>query len=193
MKTQKKGFTLIELLTALCIVAVMATAVIPSFMQILRKTKSTADVNRLVGMINLARYYAVTKNRSLTFCPSISGAQCQGEWHQGALLFEDGNKNGILEPNDRIVAFMPGFTHASLAWRAFQRKQVIQFLPNGLTFYQNGTFTYCDNDGHATLSRLIIINRQGRVRVLKDDDGDGMIIDRKRRRMINCLQPKGGE
>jgi type IV fimbrial biogenesis protein FimT len=50
-------------------------------------------------------------------------------------------------------------------------------MPRGYTAWQNGNFLYCAAGGAATEARMVIVNPQGRLRIARDRNGDGIVED----------------
>ncbi len=48
-----KGFTLLELMTAIAVMAVLLSVGVPSFVQIIRNNRITAQTNELVSALNI--------------------------------------------------------------------------------------------------------------------------------------------
>jgi len=173
------GLTLIELLVTLLIAALLMRLAAPAFSDLVAGSRSTAALNQLVGAVHMARSTAITQRTVITLCPA-SGETCLGrdQWHRGALLFRDRNANGRLDGDDRVLARLPPMSgDGRIYWRSFRNRTYLQFQPRGYTAWQNGNFLYCANGGSARDARMIILNAQGRVRVARDVDGDGIVED----------------
>ncbi|MCP5208786.1 MAG: GspH/FimT family pseudopilin [Hahellaceae bacterium] len=171
----RNGFTLIELLCTLAIIAVLLGIAVPSMTTLLQQSRSTAFANELTGLVNATRQLAVSSQTVTTFCPTIDYLTCSKDWSQGAMVFTDENANLTLDDNDQLFRVLPALKDGNkLYWRAFQNKQLIQFSPMGYTRSQNGTFTFCPHTGGLTTTRLLIVNKSGRVRPGTDKNNDGI-------------------
>lgn len=172
------GQTLIELLVTLAIAGVLLGVALPSFTAMLANRRSTAAVNQLIGTVHLARNYAITHHATVTLCPGTESA-CLGRdsWHLGALLFIDRNINGNFDVGESLLRQLPPHEDARVYWRSFGNKPVLRFVPRGYTRWQNGNFLYCPHNGKPRDARMIILNAQGRVRIARDGDGDGIVED----------------
>jgi type IV fimbrial biogenesis protein FimT len=174
-----RGFTLVELLAVLAIAGVLLALAFPALESRAPQERATAALNQLIGAIAFARSAAVLHGAPVTFCPGTAGA-CLGrdQWHRGALVFRDRNRNGSREPDETLLSALPGLHQgARVYWRAFRSRSYLRFLPAGYTEWQNGHFLYCPASGDPTLARMLILNAQGRTRVAGDTDGDGIAED----------------
>jgi type IV fimbrial biogenesis protein FimT len=170
---KSRGFTLPELLTTLVIVAVLTMTAIPSFKHIYHANKSTAVINQVIGVTQLARNTAVTEKTTTTLCPSIDGIMCSGEWMDGVILFTDKNTNSRIDDDDHIVRFyQPLIDTGFLDWRSLRNK--IQFSSTGLPKGTVGSFVYCPNNQDPHYAKSMILSFQGRIRSGQDRNQDGI-------------------
>lgn len=182
-----RGHSLVEHLAVLAIAGVLLALALPSLGKRAAQERATAALNQIIGAVAFARSAAVLHGTPVTFCPGARGA-CLGrdQWHQGALVFRDRNQNGLKEPGELLLSALPGLERgARLYWRAFRSRSFLRFLPAGYTEWQNGHFLYCPADDDPTLTRMLILNAQGRTRVARDTDGDGIVED-ARGRPVSC-------
>jgi type IV fimbrial biogenesis protein FimT len=176
---QAHGFTLSELLVTLAIAAAAMTLAAPAFDDLLAAQRATAAQNQIAGAIATARTESILQHQAVTLCPGHDRA-CLGrdQWHHGALVFVDADRNGRIDPGERVVMALPPLRSGErLYWRSFRNRSFLQFLPHGYTAWQNGSFLYCPGNGRARHARLVIVNAQGRVRLARDTDGDGIAED----------------
>lgn len=172
----RQAFTLFELLIALALAAVLAGMAVPAFDELIAETRSTSRVNDLVGIIRFARHSAISERRWVTLCPaqdeSCTGS---GQWHTGIMAFEDRNRDGTRQTSEPVLGYLPGLDQGErLTWRAFRRRNYLQFRPEGYTNWQNGSFHYCPASGDARYGKVLIVNIQGRTAPSIDSDGDGI-------------------
>jgi type IV fimbrial biogenesis protein FimT len=175
----ERAFTLPELLVTLAIAAAALVLAVPAFHDLLAAQRATAALNQIVGAVALARTEAILQRRTVTLCPGSNGV-CLGrdQWHHGALVFIDSDRNGRRDEGERLVGALPGLRPGErIYWRSFRNRSYLQFHPRGYTDWQNGSFLYCPSGGQARHARMIILNAQGRVRVARDADGDGVAED----------------
>lgn len=183
---QQRGLTLVELLVMLAVAGILVTVALPGFRRLSDESHSAAALNQLVGAVHFARHAAVTHGRTVTLCPARDDT-CLGrdQWHAGALVFVDLDRNGRREPEEPVVGRLPPMTGTGrVYWRSFRNRIYLQFEPRGYTAWQNGNFLYCPTDGNPRLARMIILNAQGRIRVARDRNGDGIVEDASGRPVI---------
>ncbi len=180
------GFTLVELLLVLSILSILLGLSLPNFQTMYAQRQADVVIRKVSKAIQLARMSAIRTGKLVTLCRSDSGVECGGEWRDGIIVFSDRNGDRKINQDDvlqQLITF-PGI-NGSLKWRAFQNRQYLQITNQGFTRYQNGNFTYCPNNGDASLARQLIINRTARIRFAIDSDGDGIRED-SRGRPISC-------
>lgn len=182
-----RGFSLLEMLVVLAIASGLLAMAVPSFQTIPPQARSGAAINQTIGAVSFARSAAVLQRTPVTLCPGAEN-QCLGrdQWHRGALIFQDPNQNGRREAGEAVLSALSGLRDGDrLYWRSFRNRGYLRFLPVGYTHWQNGNFLYCPENRDATLARMLIVNAQGRTRVARDADGDGVAED-ARGRPIAC-------
>jgi type IV fimbrial biogenesis protein FimT len=170
-----RGFTLLEALLTMTILGVLLSIAVPDLQQLRIQRQGSLALQRLANSIYLARSAAATTGDIAVLCPSADGIFCGGLWHQGILVYLDGNDNQTPDPQEKLVARLqyenlPG----KITWRAFQSKPFLQITPVGFTRYQNGNFTWCDAERNPSSAQQLILNRTGRVRYARDTNGDGL-------------------
>lgn len=180
------GFTLVELLLVLSILSILLGLSLPNFQAMYAQRHADTVIRKVSEAIQLARMSAIRTGKLVTLCRSDSGVEWGGQWQDGIMVFSDRNGDRKINQDDVLQQFItfPGI-NGSLKWRAFQNRQYLQITNQGFTRYQNGNFTYCPNNGDASLAHQLIINRTARIRFAVDSDGDGIRED-SRGRPINC-------
>jgi len=76
---KQRGFTLVELIMALAIVAIVLSLGVPSFNELVRNNRLTAQVNQVVSALALARSEAI-KRAALVDVTTVSGG---ANWKNG--------------------------------------------------------------------------------------------------------------
>ena len=177
MKTA--GLSLVELLVTLALAAVLLGMALPAFQDLAANSRGSAALNQIIGAVNYARSAAVTHHATVTLCPGVD-RRClaRDQWHRGALLFLDHNGNGLLETDDPVLGRLPSLDDGGrIYWRSFRNRGYLQFMARGYTAWQNGNFLYCSVNRAASEARMVILNAQGRIRVARDRNGDGVVED----------------
>lgn len=183
------GFTLLNLLVTLAVASTLAAATLPRFATLLQATQTRAVVGHALGAVRFARHAAIAYRTTVTVCPD-DGIACgpRDTWAAGTRIFLDQDRNGRQDPNDVVLRQLPALASAhTVYWRSFRRRPYLQFEPSGLTAWQNGHLLIC-LDNAPRMARQIIINAQGRTRMARDNDGDGIVED-ARGRPVTCPTP----
>jgi type IV fimbrial biogenesis protein FimT len=175
---RQRGLTLLELVITLCIVAILAGIAVPDFTSAIKRNNSTTIAYALMGIVQYARTEAVSKGTPVTLCGSTNGTQCDKNWSTNILVFVDHNGNGAVDTGDTILQIAsPLKTGETLAWHVFGNKPYLQMQPYGMTYYQNGNFTYCPADRDAHYAVHWILNTTGHLRIADDKNGNGIPED----------------
>lgn len=186
MRRTAAGFTLIELLVCIAIVAFLALQASPGIAEWRARKGADGLMRDLLGAVDMARAHAVAGNVMVTFCRSVDGSTCSGDWRDGSILFTDANADRIVNDDDRVLfRLAPLPVAGTLEFRSFQNRQYLQLTARGFTNYQNGNFTYCPANGDVRLARQLIISLSGRTRLARDMDGDGIVED-SQGRALSC-------
>jgi type IV fimbrial biogenesis protein FimT len=165
---KQRGFTLVELMVVVAVVAILASAALPSFSDLLSRQRVSVEANRLLGDLQYARAEAVTRHHEVVVCPA-SRQSCVGggDWSRGWMVFVDGNENGQRDGNDLVLKVgqsgQIGRLYSSSA------RPRVRFKPDGSAGGNNATITVCSND--ASRARAIIVSNPGRSRVSTEGPG----------------------
>lgn len=167
-----KGFTLIELMSVVAITGIIVGIAIPSFAELLIRTRLTAITNELVSSLNLARSEAVKRGRIVVVRKTGT------HWEHGWRVFvdidrsTDARKNVFDDGDDielRVYAPLPqNYTlrgNNSIA-------NFIAYKPDGGS-NRYGSFAVCQaEDIHR--AKMVVINSTGRIKIAPDADHDGI-------------------
>jgi type IV fimbrial biogenesis protein FimT len=164
------GFTLIELLVVIVIAAILMGVGVPSFKYVTNSNRMSAEVNGLLGDMQLARAEAIKDGSSVTVCSSADGAKCSGstDWSQGWIVFTDPADLGVFDPGEVILraqkALHAGDTlkdkGGALSAATFNRAGLLSatgMAVNGITL------TLHDASSNAAYTRCLWIASQGMI------------------------------
>lgn len=168
---QQAGFTLIELMIVTVIVAIFVTVGVPNFQNLISDNRLSAQANRLVSSLQLARSEALQLRTPVSICRSTDGANCAGAgaWETGWLVFVDTNANGDVD-GQQILLVNSGLSGSNtLRAAAAPFTDFINYQPNGLQSTTNvATYRICDgNNPDVNQGRQITISSTGRVQTKK--------------------------
>ncbi|WP_431067754.1 GspH/FimT family pseudopilin [Methylotuvimicrobium sp.] len=187
------GFTLIELMMTIAIGAIILTLGIPSFMETIRSNRLTTIANEFVTSLNLARSEAIKRGQPIVV--RKTGANWENGWH----VFVDIDRSTIAKTN----TFDSGTDIELRVYQALPANYIlrgnnnftnfIRFDPSG-TSNNIGSFALCDNRDGSNLpkpntSRLIIVNRVGRVRMGIDSNNNSIPEKEDNTDLTSCTSP----
>lgn len=180
------GFTLIELLIVISICSLVLLHSFPSFSRMVTRNSTTAEINRVIASINLARHSAVNYQTVATLCHLKINLRCGGTWGEDLTVFLDHNRNARLDQGEPVISVVQQLNAGhSVKWRSFKNRSYLQMMPMGYTNYQNGNVTVCPRSGDVSQARQLVLNVQGRVRINHRINGAGDPIDRNGK-LLRC-------
>jgi len=174
------GFTMIELLVVITIVAILMGIGAPSYKYVTNSNRMSAEVNGLLGDMQLARAEAVKDGMSVTVCSSTDQLTCNGssDWSGGWIVFTDPSDSGVVDP-DRGTLRAQKALHAgdtlvdqtgTLSKATFNRAGLLSFtgMPvDGITL------TLHDPSGAKDHTRCLWIASQGLITTQTPATGPG--------------------
>jgi prepilin-type N-terminal cleavage/methylation domain-containing protein len=167
------GLTLIETLIVLAITAILATLATPSFYNYLSQSESKSTIQKLSGLVRLARNNAINYQSSILFCPSKDGLVCSQNWPEGVLIFEDENDDKQRNQTETLIHFQaPLIEKGSIHWHSLHN--YLSFSEEGLSGNSAGSFIYCPEDKNQKYANALIISFSGKIRHADDKDKDGI-------------------
>ena len=180
------GFTLIELIVAIAVAAIILSLGVPSFERVIERNQLTANVNKFVTTLTLARSEAVKRNQRVKICDSKDGINCgSGNYELGWIVFVDENDDGNLDnPEEQLIqvfeALPSSFTiNPNLTLGAND----ISYQTNGRS-NRGGSFIFCKNN-NVTKAKVIVLDMNGRAHVT-DQQPDGTPLDATGSPITSC-------
>jgi len=178
---KENGFTLVELLVTIVVLTILLATAVPSFMEIIKNNRLTAQANSLVAAIQVTRSEAVKRGSGMVICAKDPGnLACSGnnDWTTGWIVFSDLDQEGDLDGNgicstaddnisrDCVLRIIDQLQENTLA----ANNSSIRFAPNGQTTSAAATtITLTADDCKQQQVRNITITRQGHAIVSKQD------------------------
>ena len=179
------GYSLIEMLFMLLIFGVLCGTVALSFQELQNRVHIQAASEALLSDILSARAEALRRERRVTLCAAALDSSLQPQlpttcassgssvaWHQGWLVFEDTNGNGVwnegeplLKQRSRINSNISATGNGTVSW-------YVSFGASGRSLSLNGAFlagtiTFCERGTRAKGGWLLVVNAVGRARLDK--------------------------
>ena len=166
MQKQQIGLTIIELMIAIAVLSIVLSVGVPSFERIMDTNQLAGQSNNFISSFNFARSEAVKRKQDIVICHSNDANDCAGSngYEDGWHVYVDVNRNASFDSGTDTIIWTNDELSRNLTLRgngAIQNE--IIFRPNGRPT-NNGSLTLC-KENELTKSRVLVINRTGRVRV----------------------------
>jgi len=176
MSSAVKGFTLIELMMTLSIAAILLTVAVPSYITFTKNSRLTAQTNKVIAAVSLARGEASKRGTRVVLCRSDEVGQadpdCSGssgtskDWSNGWLVFAVGTSRStpLYDPgqNDVLIAQFEAEDNVVIKTVSANDKN-LEFNPDGTTNESGSTakFAVCDDRG-VSKGKLVEVSPVGR-------------------------------
>lgn len=176
---RQQGVTLLEMLVALAVAAIVLTVVAPNMQTIVAKNRITAEINHISAVIQFARFNAIDQKSATLICPTPDYADCSTNWNQAKMVFVDANSNGKRDTSEPLLMT----TEAIVGGNNMKGPgAAIEFSDSGASNVSNAisdtaSLVLCDKTKDEKLTRALLINQQGRVRVSFDSNDDDVHED----------------
>jgi len=160
------GFTLIELLFTLLVAAILLTTTGPAFMDMVRESRLSSEINLLLADIHLARMAAIKRNEDVVLCRSADASGCdesdgpEADWSDGWIAYVNPDGDKERDPGERLL-LARGRLPAGMSLRFNQWWRVVFRSDGGA---RSGTFTLCDSRG-GMHGRALTLYYTGRPRI----------------------------
>lgn len=165
LRISQSGITQIEIIMVITVIAVLASAAIPSINTILNQQMLTGSSNALLSDLNLARQSAITRSTRVVICPITTTSQCSGDnqWSNGWMIFADDNRDARHNNNEDILRISHQDTELSMQSNG---RRYFRFDANGMSLGLPGSIYVCSppQQNHAKGNRIVISN-VGRIRM----------------------------
>lgn len=159
-----KGFTILELMVAIAVFAILLAVGVPSFVQIVRNNRITAQANELISALNVARSESIKRGSPVSVCSSTDGADCADDtnWATGWIVFTDAaGSAGQVDGGDVLVQVWPAVAGGL---QLNSSREFIQYTSMGMTSpVAAASFDLFKSGAPADTARCIAISTTGRV------------------------------
>lgn len=177
------GYSLIEMLFMLFVLGVLCGTVALSFQGLHNRVHVQAASEALLSDVLSARVEALRRERRVTLCAAAPDASPQAAlptacalsgsataWHQGWLVFEDNNSNGIWDEGEPMLQQRSRINSKVSATGNATVSSYVSFGPSGRSLslngaFQAGTITLCERGAKAKGGWLLVVNAVGRSRL----------------------------
>jgi type IV fimbrial biogenesis protein FimT len=179
------GYSLIEMLFMLFILGVLCGTVALSFRELQNRVHIQAASESLLSDILSARSEALRRERRVTLCAAALDSSLQPKlptacasngspaaWHQGWLVFEDTNSNGIWNEGEPLLQQRSRINSNISAAGNSTVSKYVSFGSSGRSLslngaFQAGTITFCERGASAKDGWFLVVNAVGRARLDK--------------------------
>ena len=161
--SRQYGFSMLELMVVLVIVGVVTALAAPSLSQMVQSNLVRSETQRIAGLLNLARTYAITNNQAVIAFGNQSGGTLDIDIYSDS----DGDTNVVYEAGDEYIRQTQGPDASSIAFgtnNAPFTDSALRFDNRGrLNETTSAILTICDTN--RTVGRRIDVNLLGRVSI----------------------------
>jgi len=99
-RNRSLGFTLIELMVVVALIGIVAAYAVPSFTQLVERSRVTSTVNGVLGILNYARSEAVKAGQTIEVTP-LTG----NDWDTGVVVWLDVDGDDALDAGEELRRF----------------------------------------------------------------------------------------
>ncbi len=139
------AFTLVEALISLLFIGIASAIAVPSYCFLHKKYQAMIARQQLVRVIRFARRQAISYQQHVIM--------------RGDPRWTNGYR--VSAAHKVLRRFSSQIKQGELVWNAFPQSEYLQFSPNGMTYQQNGSFSYYLQ---GQLQWKLVVNKAGRVR-----------------------------
>jgi type IV fimbrial biogenesis protein FimT len=179
------GFSLIETLFVLLVLAILSGTAVFSFQSLQVRVQVQAASQALLSDVLSARTEALRREMRVTLCAAAPDASARATlptacaasgsasaWHQGWLVFEDVNSNGVWDIGETLLQQRARLHASVLATGNATVARYVSFGPSGRSLtlngaFQAGTITLCARGASGEEAWLLVVNAVGRSRLDK--------------------------
>ena len=148
-----RGFSLIEILISLAIVSIVALFSIQGISSFFEHRKQRVYMQQLYHDLKWARVEAIVLNVPVAIQPNK-------DWCMGWVIFKNNEMQGLTSAS-QILKNHDGIKNCKITFSGSLGFSYFQFIPDGTSDYQNGSFSFYDQE---KVTMKIIVNQVGRVR-----------------------------
>lgn len=172
VKNRMSGITLLELLIAVAVVSITLLAGIPSLLDFIKSSRSTQQASYLSSALQMARLSAIDSGSVVSLCPAkIDLSECTTSWDDTLMVFEDVDSDGAYDSGEVVLKVVDAAPDSIT--RSFNNGASVSYQAEGHTA-DFGTFKVCATTEEAEFARSVVINLQGRIKLSRDYNGDGV-------------------
>lgn len=170
MQRMPHGFTLVEALVTMAITALLLTAGLPSFSDLLERQRVSATTHLIGSYIASARTHAVTGREQVVLCPGSVDAGCRTDrdWSGGWILFRDPDGNRQPDAPLDVLRAEDDRGGAGSVLQATSTRPYLRYQVDGRSAHSNLSFVVCAKGRERA---RVVVNNTGRMRTSRSPDG----------------------
>lgn len=159
----RPGFTLIELMVTMALAGLLLAIGTPWLSSLINSSRVTAEVNRFIRAVHIARSQVAMASGEVVICPSKNGSQCAREpdaWGAGWLAFFNVDRDSppVVDRGERIL--LSHDFDDTVRVRSNRQAFVFRSYAKRST---NGTVVFCDWRSDSA-RRAVVVSYTGRPR-----------------------------
>ena len=173
--SHQRGFTLIELLIVMIVIAIVSLFASNLLQPLAIRSHFRSTTLSLEHIISQSRNQAISLTARVIICPSNDDRNCHNNWNDSLISFIDRNANNRRDSHELISFrhYNPDTPASDISYT--RQVRFLRFDATGRV-NSNGSFHICPT-GNNDQAQVLVINRQGRVRITRDTNNDGIVED----------------
>lgn len=156
---RNRGFTLVELMVVLAVAGIIVTYLVPSFRAFINNSSLSTNMHTMISSFNYARSEAVARGNQVVVCSSDNQASCSGSWSDGWIIFEDIDRDNVMDDGELLRA-LPPLTGKTIFDNGMTR---VSFRSNGFSDTNTQALVVCDSRGYDKYARALLVEPSGQV------------------------------
>lgn len=168
------GYSLLETMFVLAVGLVLLTAGAPVLSSLIYSSRVQAGTQALASSLSLARSEAIKRHARVVMCKSKDGVSCDRStgWEGGWIVFQDTNNDAEFSEGESLLLREHGLPEGLRLSGNAPLRNYVSYTPHGRTAtvggaFQAGTFTVCADEGRRLWGSQVVINNNGRVRLIR--------------------------
>ncbi len=184
MKATTSGFSLLELIICTLIISLLCATAAPELSTFVENQRIQSHTYAIWRLLAKTRALAVISGKRMSVCGLNSNSKCSLHDIKQLVIYDDINQNHGLDPDDKAIEYLDLSPEIKVQFGFGGRGKSMYYKSDGYPS-QRGGVTICPSAKSPTLTQKITINKDGRLYLTPDRNGDGYIED-SRGGIIKC-------
>jgi type IV fimbrial biogenesis protein FimT len=175
-------------MVTIVIVSILLTIAVPSFRDLMIKSRLSGQVQEFYGVISFARSEAIKRGNYVSICKSADGSSCGGNWSDGWIVFanNDNDSPAVVDGGETLLRVFPALPNGDTLNANNNFTNYVTFDRFGMA-NNVGTFVFCANSDESK-ARAIVVTKT-RPRIATDTDGNGIPDKEDGTEITSCENP----